>query len=218
MSNPFVYRKHAGKVDLVNPTVEQIDVRDITETLMSLKRFAGSIPADKAFSVLEHSYVLAKCILATNENSERTRDAARWALWHDAPEAYISDVPQPVKRAVGHAWTLFETEFATRMFENLGMYWLYIETRAVSTVDYWDTLSVIAEVAMSHNTAVFHSTALEIARDYDIPYTAKKYNDVSMLVAEYNLLKMVRNDIDYERTMINNFLLLDQELKTGETK
>jgi len=70
-----------------HPIAEDIDPKDIVHALSRLCRFGGHI--DKFYSVAEH------CILVSEGVSEEN---AIYGLLHDATEAYIVDVPRPVKR------------------------------------------------------------------------------------------------------------------------
>lgn len=85
---PNCIRTFTGKYfNILEPTEDMIDIVDIAHSLAHQCRFAGHLP--KFYSVAEHSYNC--CKLATKEN-------AMAALLHDASEAYLIDVPKPVKR------------------------------------------------------------------------------------------------------------------------
>lgn len=73
-------------VDVLNPEVEQIQIEDIAHSLSHLCRFGGHVP--KFYSVAQHSYLCAR--MATVEHQLA-------ALLHDASEAYLVDVPSPIK-------------------------------------------------------------------------------------------------------------------------
>lgn len=75
----------------LNPKVEQIDIIDIAHALSHLCRFGGHIRS--FYSVAEHS---VRCCW---ETSPEFRLAA---LLHDASEAYLVDVPRPIKRYLGN--------------------------------------------------------------------------------------------------------------------
>jgi uncharacterized protein len=80
---------------------EEVDIEDIAHALSLLCRFNGH--CKQFYSVAEHSIHVSKVV--SNEN-------AAWGLLHDAAEAYLSDIPQPVKREL----TLFN-EFEDRLLE-----------------------------------------------------------------------------------------------------
>jgi uncharacterized protein len=85
MSEPYLETISGRKVHFLNPTEDEIDIRDIAYALSNLCRFNGHVPF---YSVAEHSImVAAKC----------GWDEKLAGLLHDAAEAYLSDIPSPVK-------------------------------------------------------------------------------------------------------------------------
>lgn len=80
------------KVYPLNLRVEDIDVRDIAHALANQCRFAGH--ARFHYSVAQHSVLVANYIL----DSTGDREVARWGILHDASEAYLTDLPRPLKR------------------------------------------------------------------------------------------------------------------------
>ena len=78
---------------LVNPfamTVEDIDIRDIAHSLALTCRFRGHVT--QFYSVAEHCIRCAEMSMA-----DAAYGVARYKLLHDAPEAYLCDVPSPLK-------------------------------------------------------------------------------------------------------------------------
>ncbi len=73
----------------VNPLkikTEDIDIRDIAHALTNICRFNGH--CKRFYSVAEHSLYMSVYV---------SPEAALYALLHDAPEIYISDIPKPLK-------------------------------------------------------------------------------------------------------------------------
>jgi len=70
----------------LNPVREFIDIRDIAHGLSNICRFTGQ--CRHFYSVAQH------CVLASEWCHP---DDARWCLMHDASEAYLLDIPKPVK-------------------------------------------------------------------------------------------------------------------------
>ena len=76
----------------LDPRPEEIFVEDVAHALSMQCRYAGH--CRKFYSVAEHCVLLAEAVA---QAPGATTDDARWALMHDASEAYLVDVPRPVK-------------------------------------------------------------------------------------------------------------------------
>lgn len=71
-----------------DPRVEDIDINDIAHSLSQQARFGGH--GLKPYSVAQHCVLVSQ--LCRPEN-------ALWGLLHDASEAYLLDLPSPLKHA-----------------------------------------------------------------------------------------------------------------------
>ncbi len=86
MSPDYIETRFGNKVHFLNPSPEEIDIKDIAFSLANQCRFNGHVPF---FSVAEHSIAVAA----------RLPPALQLAgLLHDAAEAYLSDIPSPIKQ------------------------------------------------------------------------------------------------------------------------
>lgn len=70
-----------------DPRPEDIDVNDIIHALSNQSRFAGH--CTKFYSVAQHCVLVS--LMCPDED-------ALWGLLHDASEAYLVDIPTPLKR------------------------------------------------------------------------------------------------------------------------
>ena len=70
----------------LEPRIEDIDIMDIAHSLSLQCRFAGHI--NEFYSVAQHSVLVS---------IECPPKDALWGLLHDASEAYLVDVPRPLK-------------------------------------------------------------------------------------------------------------------------
>lgn len=70
----------------IDPRASEIVPEDIAHALSMLCRFGGHCL--RFYSVAEHSVLLARAVAP---------DHRLWALLHDATEAYLVDVPRPLK-------------------------------------------------------------------------------------------------------------------------
>ena len=84
--NTWLQTYTGKRMHFLDPKLDEIDIADIARSLSQMCRFAGH--TKKFYSVAEHCCVIAQ--FASSEN-------ALWGLLHDASEAYIVDIPKPVK-------------------------------------------------------------------------------------------------------------------------
>lgn len=71
----------------LDPDPDAIDIRDIAHSLSLHCRFNGHCRT--FYSVADHSVRVSRTLYAED---------ALWGLLHDASEAYLSDVPKPLKK------------------------------------------------------------------------------------------------------------------------
>lgn len=85
--------------DIFNPDPNLINLHDIANALSKDCRYGGQIPF--FYSVAEH------CILLASKFIEQgaSMDVIRWALMHDAAEAYLRDIPSPIKARLFFSWS-----------------------------------------------------------------------------------------------------------------
>ncbi len=74
-------------VDILNPQPESIRIEDIAHALSNLCRWAGHTVG--FYSVAQHSYLTASQVPPEHKMA---------ALLHDATEAYLVDIPRPLKK------------------------------------------------------------------------------------------------------------------------
>ncbi len=71
----------------LKPRVEDVDIQDIAHSLSNMCRFTGHVK--EFYSVAQHSVLVSYLCGANN---------ALYGLLHDATEAYLVDMPKPIKR------------------------------------------------------------------------------------------------------------------------
>ena len=95
----------------LDPRPEDVRLADIAHALAMQCRFGGH--CDRRYSVAEHCVLLS---LAVPE------DDALAALMHDAAEAYLIDVPRPVKRYLA-GYAELEKRIEQAIAEKFGLAW-----------------------------------------------------------------------------------------------
>lgn len=92
MAEPWLQTFTGRKVTPLDPKPEQLDVRDIAHALSNLCRYTGHVA--RLYSVGEHSVRVALHLLEGPGGNARL---ACYGLMHDASEAYLQDLPRPLK-------------------------------------------------------------------------------------------------------------------------
>lgn len=85
MNEPYIQTRSGKKFTFLSPNPDDIDIHDIAFSLSNQCRFNGHT---KFVSVAEHSISVASRLHSHNQLA---------GLLHDASEAYLSDIPSPVK-------------------------------------------------------------------------------------------------------------------------
>lgn len=80
------------KFDYENPEADMISLHDIAHNLSKEQRFANCL--DRDWTVAHHSLLVKKL----SEIYGLDEDIQYMALHHDSPEAYMRDLPTPLKR------------------------------------------------------------------------------------------------------------------------
>jgi len=79
------------KIDVSNPNPNDIVIEDIAWALSRMPRFSGHSIPYVPYSVAQH------CIQVAEDLKDYGPDIQLYGLLHDAAEAYINDLPSPVK-------------------------------------------------------------------------------------------------------------------------
>jgi 5'-deoxynucleotidase YfbR-like HD superfamily hydrolase len=88
---PFIQTVSGRRVNPFALRASDIDIDDIAHALANQCRFGGH--CRPFYSVAQHSCLVADLVAVKGGDAT----AELWALLHDAPEAYLSDLPHPLK-------------------------------------------------------------------------------------------------------------------------
>jgi hypothetical protein len=106
--NTFIRTYTGRRFWPLDPRADEIFIEDVAHHLANECRFTGATYCH--YSVAEHSVRVSKLAeqLILKQNKTRgaavitsAREVALWGLLHDASEAYLKDLPRPVKYAPG---------------------------------------------------------------------------------------------------------------------
>lgn len=92
--NPFI-RTYTGRyINVLDPNSSDIDIADIAHALSCQGRFSGH--TRKFYSVANHCCITASVLDSVYHLTPKT---CLTGLLHDATEAYLVDLPRPIKKA-----------------------------------------------------------------------------------------------------------------------
>jgi len=113
---PDCIRTNSGiYVNIRNPLLDMIDINDIAHSLASNSRWGGHLDFDKKISIAQHSVLCCQMI-----DADYTEEIKIQALMHDSPEAYLLDMPKPIKELLPD-YQLIEEKFTKIIFQKYGI-------------------------------------------------------------------------------------------------
>jgi uncharacterized protein len=107
------------RLDLLDPSPLDIEVEDIAHGLARVARWNGQTRGDHAFSVAQHSVLVAKLYAHANPQAVQVHRLA--ALLHDAPEYVVGDMISPFKAALGLNYKEFEQRLLSAIHLRFGL-------------------------------------------------------------------------------------------------
>jgi 5'-deoxynucleotidase YfbR-like HD superfamily hydrolase len=103
---------YTGKIieDIEHPIGPDICIEDIAHSLAYQGRFAGH--ANEFYSVAQHSVLVARAV---------PHPYALWGLMHDASEAYLCDIPTPLKDYLSPKYKCLERKWMEAICVRFGL-------------------------------------------------------------------------------------------------
>jgi 5'-deoxynucleotidase YfbR-like HD superfamily hydrolase len=114
------------QIDITNPDPTAIDVTDIFWVLSRIPRFNGHSVTLVPYNVAQHSLFVAKTAQKLWRCAENSSDFFALGIYgslHDGAEAYLSDLPSPVKRhpELYPVFKSMEEKLDTAIFDAIGI-------------------------------------------------------------------------------------------------
>lgn len=109
--DPWIQTYSGKRFNPTNPVPDAIVIQDIAHALSHQSRFSGH--CKKFYSVAQH------CVLVSYICNH---EDAMWGLLHDSPEAFLVDIPTPLKRSgLFDAYLIFEQKMTAAICERFGL-------------------------------------------------------------------------------------------------
>ena len=102
-------------VDTSNPSVENITLEDVAHALANICRYGGH--CSTFYSVAEHAVFVSKRL----ERKGYPRNTQIMGLHHDDSEAYLGDIPRPMKPLLGKAYERMTDRMDQVIIDALGL-------------------------------------------------------------------------------------------------
>ena len=107
------------RLDLLDPSPLDIEIEDIAHGLSREARWNGQTAGAWAYSVAQHSVVVADLVVRLRPSASPAWRLA--ALLHDAPEYVIGDLITPFKAAIGLDYRAFERKLHSVIHIRFGL-------------------------------------------------------------------------------------------------
>ncbi len=94
---------------------DEVRITDIAHALSLICRFGGHTL--EHYSIAQHSLLVQRILKEMNASPE----IQLAGLMHDAHEAYVGDIPTPIKAAIGHCWQHLEEQASWAVLSACGL-------------------------------------------------------------------------------------------------
>lgn len=111
-------------VDTQHPDPKTINLRDVAHALSNTCRYGGH--CQQFYSVAEHAVFVSKRL----EAKGASLIVQLAGLHHDDAEAYLGDIPRPLKPLLGDAYTELTDTMDQAIVDGLGLYWFGLRQAA----------------------------------------------------------------------------------------
>ncbi len=102
------------RLDILDPSPLDVELSDIAHGLARVARWNGQTQGDYAFSVAQHSVLVAELFARLQPGA--SAEEKLYALLHDAPEYVMGDIISPFKTAMGGNYKEVETRLLAAIY------------------------------------------------------------------------------------------------------
>lgn len=153
------------------PTPDMVEVEDIARALGNTCRWGGHVT--QYYSVAEHAVLVYRLV----RDAGFPADVCYAALHHDSHEAYLGDVPTPLKRRYGPAWKQeFAAPIDAAICAKLGVDLELIEHDAVKAADALALAYEASKLKPSGRAALGHGAWTDVPADEVPSWAVYGYN------------------------------------------
>ena len=161
VAGPYLQTVSGRRVNPFDPDPEQLDPGDIARALANQCRFGGH--SRVFYSVAQHSVIVSRVV---EERGGDVEDVFA-ALMHDASEAYLGDMPHPLKHrsALGAAFRDAEAQLETAIRDRFNIKRNVPEVKAVDR-------ALLATERRAFSAEAWHWPELDDVEPLDLELTA----------------------------------------------
>ena len=145
-------------------------IEAIAQSLSRINRFCGNSP--RAYTVAKHSVIVMHLL-----PPDASYNASKMALLHDGHEAYLSDMPRPLKQRLGRIIDAICEEYDDILFPRYGIEQNIWDADMVGNAD-----DMASRIELNTLGMVFPDDIAERLKDYDV--FALKSNAIRKQVAK----------------------------------
>jgi hypothetical protein len=109
-TDPWLQTVSGRVISILHPYPDDIEIGDIAHALSNICRFGGHTTS--FFSVAQHSIIVSHLL---------PPKLGLWGLLHDASEAYLTDIPRPLKIHLNGRYAELEKLFMDVICEKFGL-------------------------------------------------------------------------------------------------
>ena len=152
---PDCIRTVSGRyVNLIHPDPDTLHIEDIAHALSNIPRFGGHLPI--FYSVAHHSVAVCEKLRSLS------REERFQALMHDASEAYLLDIPAPLKAHLPE-YRAIEARMMKALAQRFGFQWpmlanVHLADRAVLQEE-WEEIMLADSKQLPYTNSPPYSAA-----------------------------------------------------------